>query len=306
MTVTRQDIELAAERIAGRIRRTPVLQVLPTLTFKLELLQHVGSFKPRGAFNRLLVAKEEGALSGQGVVAASGGNAGLAVAYAARELGVPARIFVPETAPAAKIARLRTLDADVMQVGNEYAEAYAAAVVACEESGALLVHAYDQPEIVAGQGTLGLELEEQLAGFDTVLVAVGGGGLIGGIAAAVGDQARVVGVEPELAPTLHRAIEAGRPLDVQVGGIAADSLGARRLGSLAYQAVVAQGVQSILVAEDAIIAARQELWQDYRLAVEHGGATAHAALLSGAYRPEPEERVVVILCGANTTPSDLT
>ncbi|MDX6295452.1 MAG: threonine dehydratase [Kribbellaceae bacterium] len=306
MTVTRQDIELAAERIAGRIRRTPVLQVLPTLTFKLELLQHVGSFKPRGAFNRLLAAKEEGALSGQGVVAASGGNAGLAVAYAARELGVPARIFVPETAPAAKIARLRTLDADVMQVGSEYAEAYAAAVVACEESDALLVHAYDQPEIVAGQGTLGLELEEQLAGFDTVLVAVGGGGLIGGIATAVGDQARVVGVEPELAPTLHRAIEAGQPVDVQVGGIAADSLGARRLGSLAYQAVVAQGVQSLLVDEDAIIAARQELWQDYRLAVEHGGATAHAALLSGAYRPEPEERVVVVLCGANTTPSDLT
>jgi threonine dehydratase len=151
-----------------------------------------------------------------------------------------------------------------------------------------------------------LELEEQLAGFDTVLVAVGGGGLIGGIATAVGDQARVVGVEPELAPTLHRAIEAGQPVDVQVGGIAADSLGARRLGSLAYQAVVAQGVQSLLVDEDAIIAARQELWQDYRLAVEHGGATAHAALLSGAYRPEPEERVVVVLCGANTTPSDLT
>jgi threonine dehydratase len=306
MTVTRQDIELAAERIAGRVRRTPVFQVSPTLTFKLELLQHVGSFKPRGAFNRLLAAKEESTLSGQGVVAASGGNAGLAVAYAARELGVPARIFVPETAPAAKIARLRTLNADVMQVGSEYAEAYAAAVVACEESDALLVHAYDQPEIVAGQGTLGLELEDQLAGFDTVLVAVGGGGLIGGIATAVGDHARVVGVEPELAPTLHRAVEAGQPIDVQVGGIAADSLGARRLGSLAYQAVVAHGVQSLLVDEDAIIAARQELWQDYRLAVEHGGATAHAALLSGAYRPEPEERVVVILCGANTTPSDLT
>jgi threonine dehydratase len=306
MTVTRQDIELAAERIAGRIRRTPVLPVSPTLTFKLELLQHVGSFKPRGAFNRLLVAKEQGALGGQGVVAASGGNAGLAVAYAARELGVPARIFVPETAPAAKIARLRTLDADVVQVGTEYAEAYAAAVVACEESSALLVHAYDQPEIVAGQGTLGLELEEQLDGFDTVLVAVGGGGLIGGIATAVGDQARVVAVEPELAPTLHRAIEAGQPVDVQVGGIAADSLGARRLGALAYEAVVAQGVQSLLVDEDAIIAARQELWQDYRLAVEHGGATAQAALLSGVYRPEPGERVVVILCGANTTPSDLT
>jgi threonine dehydratase len=306
MTVTRQDIKLAAERIAGRIRRTPVFHASPTLTFKLELLQHVGSFKPRGAFNRLLVAKEQGALSGRGVVAASGGNAGLAVAYAARELGVPARIFVPETAPAAKIARLRTLDADVVQVGSEYAEAYAAAVVACEESGALLVHAYDQPEIVAGQGTLGLELEEQLDGFDTVLVAVGGGGLIGGIATAVGDQARVVGVEPELAPTLHRAIEAGQPVDVQVGGIAADSLGARRLGALAYEAVVAQGVQSLLVDEAAIIAARQELWQDYRLAVEHGGATAHAALLSGVYRPEPDERVVVLLCGANTTPADLT
>jgi threonine dehydratase len=306
MTVTRQDIELAAERIAARIRRTPVFPVSPTLTFKLELLQHVGSFKPRGAFNRLLVAKEQGALTGQGVVAASGGNAGLAAAYAARELGVPARIFVPETAPAAKIARLRTLDADVVQVGSEYAEAYAAAVVACEESGALLVHAYDQPEIVAGQGTLGLELEEQLDGFDTVLVAVGGGGLIGGIATAVGDRARVVGVEPELAPTLHRAIEAGQPVDVQVGGIAADSLGARRLGGLAYEAVVAQGVQSLLVDEDSIIAARQELWQDYRLAVEHGGATAQAALLSGVYRPEADERVVVILCGANTTPSDLT
>lgn len=306
MTVTRQDIKLAAERIAGRIRRTPVFQASPTLTFKLELLQHVGSFKPRGAFNRLLVAKEHGELSGQGVVAASGGNAGLAVAHAARELGVPARIFVPETAPVAKIARLRTLDADVVQVGSEYAEAYAAAVVACEESGALLIHAYDQPEILAGQGTLGVELQEQLDGFDTVLVAVGGGGLIGGIATAVGDQARVVGVEPELAPTLHRAIEAGQPVDVQVGGVAADSLGARRLGALAYEAVVAQGVQSLLVAEDAIIAAREQLWQDYRLAVEHGGATAHAALLSGAYRPEPDERVVVILCGANTTPSDLT
>ncbi|MDX6238852.1 MAG: threonine dehydratase, partial [Kribbellaceae bacterium] len=213
---------------------------------------------------------------------------------------------VPETAPAAKIARLRTLDADVVQVGSEYAEAYAAAVVACEESSALLVHAYDQPEIVAGQGTLGLELEEQLDGFDTVLVAVGGGGLIGGIATAIGDQARVVGVEPELAPTLHRAIEAGQPVDVQVSGVAADSLGARRLGALAYEAVVAQGVQSLLVDEEAIIAARQVLWQDYRLAVEHGCATAHAALLSGVYRPEPDERVVVILCGANTTPSDLT
>lgn len=306
MTVTREDVEAAAGRIAGRIRRTPVLTVSDQLSFKLELVQHVGSFKPRGAFNRLLAAKEEGTLGGQGVVTASGGNAGLAVAYAARELGVPARIFVPQTAPPRKLAGLRTLEADVIQVGREYAEAHAAAVVAQEESGALLVHAYDQPEIVAGQGTLGLELEEQLDGFDTVLVAVGGGGLIAGIATAIGDRARVVGIEPELAPTLYRAVEAGEPVDVQVGGCAADSLGARRLGTLAYEAVVAHKVQSLLVTEEAVIAARQALWQDYRLAVEHGAAVAYAPLLSGVYRPERDERVVVVLCGANTDLSDLT
>jgi len=305
MTVTREDIQAAARRIAGRVRRTPVLQVAPTLTFKLELLQHVGSFKPRGAFNRLLSAKEQGTLTGQGVVAASGGNAGLAAAYAARELGVPARIFVPESAPAPKVKRLKTLDADVVQVGSEYAEAYAAAVVACEESGALLVHAYDQPEVVAGQGTLGLELLEQVDGFDTVLVAVGGGGLIAGIATAIGDRAQVIGVEPELAPTLHRALEDGQPVDVQVGGLAADSLGARRLGSLAFEAVRANNVRSVLVDEDAIVAARNQLWHEYHLAVEHGAAVTQAALLSGAYRPGADERVLVVVCGANTDPSTL-
>jgi threonine dehydratase len=305
MTVTPDDIQQAARRIAGRVRRTPVLQVAPTLTFKLELLQHVGSFKPRGAFNRLLSAKEQGSLTGQGVVAASGGNAGLAAAYAARELGVPARIFVPESAPAPKVRRLKTLDAEVVQVGSEYAEAYEAAVVACEESGALLVHAFDQPEVVAGQGTLGLELLEQLDGFDTVLVAVGGGGLIAGIATAIGDRARVIGVEPELAPTLHRTLGAGQLVDVQVGGVAADSLGARRLGSLAFEAVRAHDVRSVLVDEDAIVAARNQLWHEYHLAVEHGAAVAQAALLSGAYRPGPDERVVVVVCGANTDPSSL-
>ena len=305
MTVTRDDVQLAARRIAGRVRRTPVLEVTPTLTFKLELLQHVGSFKPRGAFNRLLTAKEQGMLTGQGVVTASGGNAGLAVAYAARELGVPARIFVPETAPAPKVARLKTLDADVVQVGSEYAEAYAAAVIACDESGALLVHAYDQPEVVAGQGTLGLELLEQVDGFDTVLVAVGGGGLIAGIATAIGDRARVVGVEPELAPTMHRTLEAGELVDVQVGGLAADSLGARRFGSLAFEAVKAFDVQSLLVSEDAIVAARNELWREYRLAVEHGAAVTHAALLAGVYRPAADERVVVVVCGGNTDPSTI-
>lgn len=305
MTVTRDDVQRAATRIAGRVRRTPVLQVSPTLTLKLELLQHVGSFKPRGAFSRLLSAKEQGLLTGQGVVAASGGNAGLAAAYAARELGVPARIFVPVNAPAPKVARLRTLDADVVQVGNEYAEAYEAAAVACEESGALLVHAFDQPEVVAGQGTIGLELLEDLDNFDTVLVAVGGGGLIAGIATAIGDRAQVVAVEPELAPTLARTLAAGERVDVQVGGLAADSLGARRLGELAFEAVKANSVQSMLVDEDAIVAARNELWHEYHLAVEHGAAVSYAALLSGAYQPADGERVVAIICGANTDPSTL-
>ncbi|QNE17296.1 threonine/serine dehydratase [Kribbella qitaiheensis] len=305
MTVSRVDVVAAARRIDGRIRRTPVLRVTPTLTFKLELLQHVGSFKPRGAFNRLLSAKEQGALTGQGIVAASGGNAGLAAAYAARELGVPARIFVPETAPAPKVARLRTLDADVVQVGSEYAEAYEAAMSACEESGALLVHAFDQPEVVAGQGTLGLELLDQVDGFDTVLVAVGGGGLIAGIATALEDRARVIGVEPELAPTLHRALEAGEPVDVRVGGLAADSHGARRLGSLAFEAARRYDFGSVLVAEEMIVAARNELWHEYHLAVEHGAAVAYAALSTGAYQPVPGERVIVIICGANTDPTTL-
>ncbi|WP_041289373.1 threonine/serine dehydratase [Kribbella flavida] len=305
MTVTLDDIQQAAHRIAGHVRRTPVLEVSPTCVFKLELLQHVGSFKPRGAFNRLLSAREQGALTGSGVVTASGGNAGLAVAYAARELGVPARIFVPESAPAAKIARLRTLDADVVQVGTEYAEAYVAAVEAGEQSGAMLAHAYDQPEVVAGQGTLGLELLEQIEKFDTVLVAVGGGGLIAGIATAVGDRAKVVGVEPVLAPTMRRTLEAGELVDVPVSGVAADSLGARRLGSLAFEAVRKYGVESVLVEEDAIVAARTELWREYRLAVEHGAAVTQAALSSGAYKPAPGERVVSVVCGANTDPATL-
>ncbi|MFI5707500.1 threonine/serine dehydratase [Kribbella sp. NPDC051620] len=299
MTVTPADIQLAAYRIAGHLRRTPVLRVSPTLTFKLELLQHVGSFKPRGAFNRLLVAKEQGALTGQGIVTASGGNAGLAGAYAARELGVPARIFVPTTAPAAKVARLRTLDADVVQVGNEYAEAYEAAVAEAGKSGALLLHAYDQPEVVAGQGTIGLELLEDLD-FDTVLVAVGGGGLIGGIATALGDRAQVIGIEPELAPTLNKTLAAGELVDVQVGGVAADSLGARRFGALAFEAVQANNVKSVLVTEDSIVAARNELWREYQLAVEHGAAVTYAALQTGAYQPATGERVVAVICGANT------
>ncbi|MGW6199390.1 threonine/serine dehydratase [Kribbella sp. NPDC055110] len=306
MTVSLEDVKQAAERIAGRVRRTPVIQVAPGLTFKLELLQHTGSFKPRGAFNRLLTAKDSGELTGQGIVAASGGNHGLAAAYAARELGVPARIFVPQTTPAAKLGKLRTLDADIVQVGSEYAEAHQASLAAQEESGALLVHAYDQPEVVAGQGTVGLELLEQAGMFDTVLVAVGGGGLIAGIATAIGDNVQVIGVEPAQAPTMHRAIQAGAPTDGPVGGVAADSLGARRLGILAFEAVQGHHVQSVLVDDESIVAARKQLWREYHLATEHGGAVAWAALASGVYKPAAGERVVVVVCGANTDPATLT
>jgi threonine dehydratase len=306
MTVSVEDVQRAASRIAGRVLRTPVIEVRPGLIFKLELLQHTGSFKPRGAFNRLLTAKENGELTGQGIIAASGGNHGLAAAYAARALGVPARIFVPETTPAAKLGKLRTLDAEIVQVGSEYAEAYQAALHAQGESQALLVHAYDQPEVVAGQGTVGLELLEQVDGFDTVLVAVGGGGLIGGIATAIGERAQVVGVEPELAPTMHRALASDGPTDGPVAGVAADSLGARRLGDHAFTSVQDHHVQSVLVTDDAIVAARKELWHDHHLATEHGGATAYAALISGAYEPQAGERVVVVVCGANTDPGTLS
>jgi threonine dehydratase len=303
--VTDKDVVAAADRIRGRVRRTPVAVVSPVLSLKLELLQHAGSFKPRGMFNRVLAAIEDGADLSRGVVTASGGNAGLAVAHVARELGLPARVFVPETTPAAKLSRLGTLGAEVVRTGREYAEAFAAADESAQTTGALLVHAYDQPEVVAGQGTLGLELLEQAA-FDTVLVAVGGGGLIAGIATAIADRARRVGVEPEQCPTMRRALAAGAPVDGPVSGVASDSLGARRLGDYAFAAVTAYGVQSVLVPDDAIIEARRELWREFRLVAETGAATAYAALTAGAYQPAEDERVLVVVCGANTDPSDLS
>ncbi|MEV4704973.1 serine/threonine dehydratase [Actinoplanes sp. NPDC049316] len=297
-------IQAAARRIAGRVRRTPVLTDGAT-TYKLELVQHAGSFKTRGMLNRILAAAERG-LPAAGVVAASGGNAGLAAAYAARELGVPAEIYVPVTAPPVKVAKLAKLGARVTQVGNEYAEAYAAAVVHAESSGALFCHAYDDPDMVAGNGTLGLELLEQVpGGFDTVLVAVGGGGLIAGVAAALHGRAKVVAVEPRTARALHAALEAGEPVDVPVSGVAADSLGARRVGDIAFRTAVEAGIEAVLVDDQAIVEARRRLWEDYRLAVEHGTAAAQAALTAGAYVPAPGERVVVLLCGANTDPSTL-
>nr|WP_217998703.1 threonine/serine dehydratase [Actinomadura rubrobrunea] len=305
------DVRAAAARISGRIRRTPVLETRPFADgartwLKLEQIQHTGSFKARGAFNRLLSAAEAGALPDAGVVAASGGNAGLAVAYAAAELGVAAEIYVPETAPAVKVAGLRALGAEVVQVGAKYADAYEAAAKRCADTGALFCHAYDQPEICAGQGTLGLELLEQTSGeVDTIVAAVGGGGLMAGIAAAVEGRVRVVGAEPEGIPTLHRALRAGAPVDVEVSGVAADALGATRLGQIAFDVAVRTGVRSVLVPDEAITAARRWLWERYRLLVEHAAATAVAAVRTGAYRPAPGERVAVVLCGGNTDPASL-
>ncbi|HZE30926.1 MAG TPA: threonine/serine dehydratase [Actinoallomurus sp.] len=302
--ISRTDVEAARLRVRSRVRRTPVLQA-DGLWLKLEQLQHTGSFKARGAFNRVLAAVERDGLPPAGVVAASGGNAGLAVAHVARELGIPAEVYVPETAPAVKVARLRALGASVRQVGREYAEAYEAATKRAADSGALFCHPYDQPEVCAGQGTLALELEEQTGGVDTVLVAVGGGGLMAGIAAALEGRARVVAVEPEGCPSFHAALAAGRPVDAEVSGVAADSLGARRTGEIPFAVARRTGVTSLLVGDEDVIAARRALWEHHRIVIEHGTAAAYAALLTGAYEPAEGERVAVICCGANTDPSDL-
>jgi threonine dehydratase len=310
--ITRADVDAAARRIAGRVRRTPVVGLDPGTIpgpawLKLEFLQHTGTFKARGALNRILAARECGTLDpAVGVVVASGGNAGLANAYAAAQLGVPAMVFVPTTAPRVKVERLRGYGATVVQHGTHYADAYEAAVARAESTGAVYCHAYDQPEIAAGAGTLGTELLDQLDGrVDTVLVAVGGGGLMAGVATAVEGVARVVGVEPVTIPTLHAALAAGAPVDVAVSGVAADSLGARRVGEIAHAVAVRTGVRSVLVGDDDLVAARRLLWREWRVAVEYGAAAAYAALTSGAYAPQPGERLAVVLCGANTDPADL-
>lgn len=240
-----------------------------------------------------------------GIIAASGGNHGLAVAYVGRALGHTAEVFVPEAASAVKIAGIRALGARVVVTGAQYADAFAAMLERSAQTGALVVHAYDMHEVVAGQGLVGRELVEQVPGCDTVLVAVGGGGLLGGIAAALDGRARIVAVEPVTAPTLHAAVVGGRPVDVAVSGVAADSLGARRVGDLGYAAAVASGVRTVLVDDEAILAARRRLWERCRVLAEPGGAAALAGLVTGAYRPGPGERVVVVVCGANTDPSDL-
>ena len=307
MLLTRDDVQAARDRIAGRVRRTPLLAPAgrDPVWLKCEHLQHCGVFKTRGAFNRQLAAVERGELGDAGIVIASGGNAGLAHAFAARELGIRATVFVPEMAPAVKVERIESYGAQVRRVGSEYAEALAAAVAFGETEGATFAHAYDQPEVAAGAGTLAEELLEDEPAIDTIVVAVGGGGLYAGVAATARGRARVVAVEPERIPTLHSAIAAGRPVDVDVSGVAMDSLGARRVGDLACAAQEAESPVSVLVGEDDIVAAREQLWRDFRIASEHGAATAMAALLSGAYVPAPGERVAVVVCGANTDPASL-
>lgn len=308
LPITPAAITTAAEQIRPYIRRTPVIAVdgadfgltSQQLYLKLELLQHSGSFKARGAFVNLLQRPVPGA----GVVAASGGNHGAAVAYAAMTLGIPAKIFVPRIAAPMKIARIRAYGADLVVGGERYADALAASETWQAESGALPVHAYDQAETLIGQGGVGLEMEEQVPDLETLLVAVGGGGLIGGIAAWYAGRVNVIAVEPEAAPTLHHALKAGRPVEAPAGGIAADSLAPRQVGSLMFPISQNHVAQSLLVSDDAIREAQRALWDKLRLVAEPGGAAAFAALLSGAYRPRKDERVGVLICGGNPTDLD--
>ncbi len=300
------DIEAAALRIAPHVRATPVLETEAAafgtaVALKLECLQHTGSFKPRGAFNRILSA----AVPAAGVIAASGGNHGMAVAFAARALGYRAEVFVPEIATPVKQQRLRELGAVLTVTGRDYAEAFAACEARQRDSGALLVHAYDQREVLAGQGTTAREFEAQVPDLDTVLVAVGGGGFAGGIAAWFQGRVRVVAVEPETSCALHAALEAGAPVDVPVSGIAADSLGARRIGALAFDVARRYVAGTVLVSDAAIREAQRALWREVRVVAEPGGATALAALISGAYRPAPGERLGALVCGANCDPGSV-
>ncbi|WP_431771547.1 serine/threonine dehydratase [Streptomyces cucumeris] len=307
-----QDVRAAARRVAGHIRPVALAPLEEGALgaargwLALEFLQHTGSFKARGAFTFLRGHAEAGTLPEAGVVIASGGNAGLACAWAAARHAVPAAVFVPETAPAVKVARLRGLGAEVHQVGTEYADALDASRTYAARTGALASHAYDHPLIAAGAGTLMEEIHELLPDLDTVVVSVGGGGLFTGVAvSALEHGVRVVAVEPERCRALNAALEADEVVDVPVDSVAADSLGARRASATALEWARADGVRSVLVSDESIVAARQALWDDRRLAVEHAAATALAAVTSGVYVPRPGERIAVVLCGANTDPGDL-
>ncbi len=306
--VTPEKIAACERSIRPYIRRTPVIAIdgadvrlrLGKLWLKLELMQHSGSFKARGAFTNLLTRKVPAA----GVVAASGGNHGAAVAYAAMVLKIPAKIFIPSVASQAKVQRIRDYGADLVITGDRYADALAASEAWVEQTGAMPVHAFDQDETMLGQGTIGVELDEQAPEIDTLLVSVGGGGLIGGLAAWYASRIKVVGVEPEAAPTLTKALQAGRPVDAEAGGIAADSLAPKRVGARVFPVAQRHVRQTVLVSDDAIRQAQKVLWQAARIVVEPGGVAAFSALISGAYRPESGERVAVVLSGGNTVAVD--
>ncbi len=304
--VSRSDIAAAAARIAGYIRHTPLLCLTGSelgtgfaVTLKLELLQQTGSFKPRGAFNRVLATRPPEA----GVIAASGGNHGAAVAYAARTIGATAEIFVPTLTPPAKVARIAGYGARIVQTGATYADALAASRDRQSQTGALEVHAYDQGDVLAGQGTVGREFEQDAPELTHLLVATGGGGLIGGIAAWYAGSAAVISVEPDSCPALHHALKVGRPVEAPVGGLAADSLGARQVGTLMFPIAQAHIAAAVLVPDAAIAAAQRLIWDRVRLVAEPGGATALAALLCGAFTPPAGARVGVLVCGANADPT---
>lgn len=302
MTVpTRDDILAAGSRIAGYVRRTPVVVADvgtgSPLHFKLDTLQPTGTFKIRGAFNRLLSEAQPP----RQVVAASGGNFAKAIAHAARHLSIPAHLFVPDTSPREKLEALAAYGATIHVIAGMYPEALAASIAFAEEHGGAFAHAYDQPEVVAGAGTIGMEIDAQVPDADTVVVAVGGGGLIAGISSWFRGAKKVVGVETEGTGSLHAAFAAGEPVDVELSGIAISSLGSRRVGDIPWEAARQWVSDSLLVSDDDILDAQERLWDELRLVVEAGSAAPMAALLTGAYRLEPGERVVVLLCGANAS-----
>jgi threonine dehydratase len=310
--ISRDDIRRCYDTIRPYIRRTPVIGVdlseldesataLPAGTLKLEQLQCAGSFKARGAFTNLLLREVPAA----GVVAASDGNHGVAVAYAAHRLGIPAKIFVPTVSAPTKIERIRQLGADLVVTGERYADALSAAQEWEQSSGAMSVHAYDQRETILGQGTVGLELAEQVTDLDTVLAPVGGGGLISGVASWFAGTVRVIGVEPEGAPTLSYARAAGQPVDAPAGSVAADALAPRQIGELVFPITQAYVDDVVLVGDASILAAQQALWRAFRVAAEPAASVGIAALLAGTYKPAPGERVAVVISGANMSPAQL-
>jgi threonine dehydratase len=303
--VNRTEIIRYETLIRPYIRRTPIIEIdgadigigSNRLCLKLEIFQHSGSFKARGAFANLLTRK----IPAAGVVAASGGNHGAAVAYAAMKLNVPAKIFVPTVSSPAKLRRIREYGANLVVEGDRYADALAASEVWAQQSGALPVHAFDQDETMLGQGTIGMELDEQAPNIDTLLVSVGGGGLIAGVAGWYAGRVKVIGVEPFASPTLTKALEAGHPVDAEAGGVAADSLAPRRIGDRVFPIAKKHVHGTVLVTEDAILNAQKVLWEVLRVVADPGGVAAFSAILSGAYKPMTGESVAVIISGGNTT-----